>query len=55
MNNRYSEVNLVLRRDNYRIRLYSDQGKWFRVYNGNRLVHQGNEYRVAYIVYNKEL
>ena len=56
MNTRgYSEHNLELRRDNYRIRLYNDSNRIFRVYNGMNLVHEGDDHGQAYRVYQQQL
>lgn len=45
---------LELRRDNMRIRLYNDHDHW-RVYNGMRLVYDGDDHSMAYRIYNQEV
>lgn len=47
----YSEINLVLRRDNCFFRLYNDHEN-YRVYWGMRCVYEGNEISLAYRAYN---
>ena len=51
----YSERNLELRRDNYRIRLYNDNDRIFRVYNGMTLVHEGDDHGLAYRAYQQQV
>ena len=52
---KYYERNLELRREDARIMLYNDNNDRFRVYNGMRLVYDGDDHGMAYRVYNREV